>query len=84
MKIQDIRLSMQKPKSPLEEIFTPRPSSLYRIVLNTAFMATGGFFFGIGRAIHRDKSKLKFSMIFCLAGLVPGLFHQTLNEVFTG
>ncbi|KAM3126996.1 hypothetical protein pb186bvf_020911 [Paramecium bursaria] len=23
-------------------------------------------------------------MIFCLAGLVPGLFHQTLNEVFTG
>ena len=75
MKIRDLRQSMPKPKSPLEEIFTPRPSSLHRIAFNTAFMATGGFFFGIGRAIHRDKSKFKFSMIFCMAGLVPGLFH---------
>lgn len=57
---------------------------MIRIMANTGMIGICGFFTGIGKAIYRNQSKTRISLLYLGGSVLSGLTHQLMNEIITG
>ena len=67
-----------------EELFLPRLSSPYRYTILPSLYSVCSGLFGIGMAIQRDKSKLRYFFKYAGFGALVSVPFFAINEVTTG